>query len=106
MHICIFFIKSEEVFANLSNKFTIEGLAFYSVNVELNENICKRHEVEISGIIVELPIVIFFKNGQEVKRYPTRDNKGNTYQAQFYIKKELIKFFDLENIFQELSCKL
>ena len=59
--------------------------------------------VEIKGFAVELPIVVLYKNGIEFKRYPSKDKKGNTYQAKYYSKKVIINYFELESIFRELS---
>ena len=67
---------------------------------------CQKQGINTQGYYVELPIIVFYKNGDEFKRYPSRDKKtGNSYTVKYYSKKEIINYFELDSIFFDLSNK-
>lgn len=43
-----------------------------------------------------------YKNGCEIKRYPPKDKNGKPTQAKFYLKRELIIYFEFERIYSEI----
>lgn len=76
------------------------------INIEVNSTLLERLNINVSGIRVQLPVILLFKNGVEEKRYPPVDKKGKTQSVKYYSKKEMIKFFDLENLYlQSLEAK-
>ena len=92
-------LKTEELWAEISLKYSTKNLNYGKIDVDICETLAKNFKVAISGFSVQLPVLILFKNGVEVKRFPMLDKKGKSYQAKYYSKKELIKYFELENIY-------
>lgn len=96
---CIF---TDELWAKLSIKYCVNGFIFYSVNVDNLNDVCVSQGIKVDGLSVELPILVLYKDGVELKRFPTKDKKGNTHQARFYSTKELISYFEMERIYSEV----
>lgn len=61
--------------------------------------LAKRYSIDVSGYFVQLPIVVLLKNGNEIVRYPANDKNGKPMTVKHYKEKEIIKNFDLENIY-------
>ncbi len=57
------------------------------------------YKIITEGLFSQLPVIIMFKNAEVENIYPGRDEKGRPYESKFYREKEMIKIFDLENIF-------
>lgn len=53
-----------------------------------------------------MPILILYKDGSEIQRFPILDKNGNTLQAKKYLKKDLILLFGLEEIYAECCSKI
>lgn len=90
----------------MSIRYSVEGITFYKVDVDINEGIIKSQGVQAGGFSVELPVVVLYKNGTEEKRFPMKDKKGNILQAKYYSKKEIINYFDLERIYVECTSNV
>lgn len=86
----------------MSLKYTTIGLTFFKINVDNFDKLTKKYNIKLDGFVVELPIVLMFKDGSEFKRYPPIDKNGNTTSARYYSKKELIKYFELDRIYSDL----
>ena len=69
------------------------------------ESFANKKGITASSFNIDLPVLVLYKDGQEVKRYPPKDKKGNPTQAKFYSKRELINYFELERIYSELLSK-
>jgi hypothetical protein len=69
------------------------------VDVDIFPEISNKYNIITTGIYSQLPVIIMFKNGEIEDIYPGKDSKGNLYVAKYYREKELVKFFDLENIY-------
>ena len=105
---CIFYsnysddcLYTEEIFAKLSLKYLTKSLNFAKIDVDLNENLCKKLKINITGMKISLPYIILFVNGEEKERFPGTDNKGNLLRAKFYREKELVKIFELDDIYEK-----
>ena len=83
-------------------KFSSPNLNFAKLDVEIFPEIAKEYNISNSGFTSQLPAIILFKNGEIEETYPGKDSKGRNYQARFYREREIVKIFDLENIY--LNC--
>jgi hypothetical protein len=57
----------------------------------------------MDSFVVNLPLVVLYRNGEEVFRYPTNDKNGKPIPVRHYKEKEIIRVFDLETIYN--NCK-
>lgn len=71
------------------------------VDVDIVPEIARTQNVPINGFYVQLPYIVFYKNGAEDSRYPQMQKKGVPYQVRCFKEKELINMFDLELIHNE-----
>jgi hypothetical protein len=55
--------------------------------------------LDINALSVHIPLVILFRNGEEVFRYPINDKNGKPISVKHYKEKEIIRLFDLETIY-------
>ena len=89
------------MWAKLSLNYTTPSLNFARIDVDVSPDIAAKNKVITSGIYVQLPILILFKNGEEVARYPWNDKNAKPTKVKFYKEKEIIKYFDLEDIYHK-----
>ena len=94
-------LYTEEIFAKLSIKYLTKSLNFAKIDVDLNEGLCKKLRINLTGMKISLPYIILFINGQEKERFPGTDRKGNLLKAKFYREKELVKIFELDDIYEK-----
>ncbi len=80
----------------------MENLNFGKIDVEILPQTAAEYKISNTGFFSQLPVLIFFKNGEVKDIYPGKDSKGRNYQAKYYREKEIVKIFDLENIYT--SC--
>ncbi len=71
------------------------------VDVDIVPEIARTQNVPITGFYVQLPYIIFYKNGIENSRYPQMQKNGNPYQVRCFKEKDIINMFELESIFNE-----
>jgi len=76
-------------------------LNFVLVDVDIVPEIARTQNVPINGFYVQLPYIVFYKNGVEDSRYPQMQKNGVPYQVRCFKEKELVNMFDLELIFNE-----
>lgn len=87
------------MWARLSLKYSTPVLNFAKIDIEILPSIANEFKISNSGFFSQLPYLILFKNGEVEETYPGKDSKGRAYQAKFYREKEIVKIFDLENIY-------
>ncbi len=91
--------QSEELWAKLSKKYTTIGLKFAKVNVDYLPDMAAQFNISVTGIVVPLPVLILFKNGEKTHVYPGFDKNGNITVAKSYKEKDILKAFDLDSIY-------
>lgn len=90
------------VFAQLSAEYFLDNLKFGKIDVGRYPEAAKKHHISDSSMSKQLPTVILFREGKEVIRRPTADNKGKL-QRFFFSEDNFKAAFDLNNLFNE--CK-
>lgn len=91
------------MWAKVSLNYTTPALNFAGVDVDGSADIAAKYKVINSGIHIQLPILVLIKNGEEVKRYPWNDKNGKPLKVKFYKEKEIIKYFDLEDLYHKTN---
>ncbi len=74
---------------------------YAKIDVDVSPEIAVKYNIITSGIHVQLPLAVLFKNGEEVKRYPWNDKSGKPIKVKFYKEKEIIKYFNLDEIYYQ-----
>lgn len=93
----------EPVFAEISTKFSgLNNLKFAKFDCNLYPDIAGNYQVSTSPISKQLPTVILFQNGKEVKRRPHVANGGSVYKFIFSYE-NMVKDFDLNKIYYDCS---
>ncbi|XP_075212799.1 thioredoxin-related transmembrane protein 2 homolog [Lycorma delicatula] len=90
------------VFAQLSAEYYLDNLKFGKIDVGRYPDAAKKHHISDSSLSRQLPTVIMFRDGKEVSRRPTADNKGKL-QRFFFSEDNVKAAFDLNNLYNE--CK-
>lgn len=73
---------------------------FSKIDVDLLPLVADQYKVSYTALYCQLPVIILFKNGQEIYRYPGYDAKGRPLQAKAYKEKDMIRLFELDNIYK------
>ena len=85
------------IWAEFSNDFTTPNMRFGEIDIQINENVAKQYQVNLSGLVGQLPCLILFEDGKEKLRFPPIDMANGKYaRVTQYKAKELIKYFDLD----------
>lgn len=71
------------------------------VNVVKNPDIAQDYFINTSGVSRQLPTIVMFEDGYEVSRFPEINDEGKIGKVLKYDRRELAKFFDLENRYFE-----
>jgi hypothetical protein len=78
-------------------------LRFAKVDADAYPSLAERNGLNMDGLYVSLPLIILYRNGEEVFRYPANDKNGKPISVKHYKEKEIIRMFDLETIYD--NCK-
>lgn len=91
------------VFAEISNKFGgLNNLKFAKFDCNLYPEVAKKYNISTSTFTKQLPTIILFEKGNETKRRPFIDSKGNVFKFIFSYD-NVVKDFDLNKLYYE--CK-
>ena len=90
------------VFAEMSVKYGLDNLKFGKLDATRFPEIAEKFHVSTSAFSKQLPTVILFKNGKEVRRRPTVDAKYQLIKF-FFSEENVTAAFNLNNLYQE--CK-
>ena len=91
------------IFAELSNKYgDLKNFRFAKLDVNTYQDIGRKHNIDTSSLSRQLPTVVLYKKGVEIKRRPFIDSKGTVFPFIFSID-NVIKEFDLNSVYYE--CK-
>ena len=83
----------------MSLKYTTVGLKFAKVNVDYLPELATQYNIPVTGLVVPLPVLILFKNGEKTNVYPGLDKNGNITVAKSYKEKDILKAFELDSIY-------
>lgn len=90
------------IFAQISSEYSLENLKFGKIDVGRYPDAAKKYSISDSSLSKQLPTLILFRDGKEVTRRPTYDNKRNI--IKFFFSSDNVKAsFDLNNLYNE--CK-
>jgi len=96
-------IDLASVFAELSNKYgDLKNFRFAKIDINQFQEVGKYYGISTSSMSKQLPTLILFKDGAEVKRRPFADSKGTVYPFLFSLD-NIIKEFDINSVYYE--CK-
>lgn len=90
------------IYSEISTEYNLENLRFGKVDVGRFTETGKKHRISDSSLSRQLPTIILFKDGKELLRRPSIDEKGKL-QTFFFSKDNIKAAFNLNNIFKE--CK-
>jgi thiol-disulfide isomerase/thioredoxin len=91
------------VFAELSNKYgDLDNFKFVKFDCNLFPEFAKKFSINTTTFSKQLPTLVMFQKGQEVKRRPFVDSKGQIFDFIFSYD-NVAKDFDLNRIYYE--CK-
>mmetsp|Transcript_5207 Transcript_5207/g.5180 ORF Transcript_5207/g.5180 Transcript_5207/m.5180 type:complete len:90 (+) Transcript_5207:448-717(+) len=80
----------------MSIKYTTNSLCFARIDVENNEHLAKKCAVDNSGFSRQLPSLIVYEDGKEVKRFPPVDKEGYAPKVKSYKTKEIVQFLGID----------
>ena len=89
------------MWAKISIKYSTPCLNFIKIDVDLLPSLAERYKISNSFFSSQLPVILLFKNGLEIYRFPGYDSNGKTHAVRVYKEKEIIRLFDLEKIHSE-----
>lgn len=91
------------VFAEISNKFGgLNNLKFGKFDCNMYPDIAAKYNISTSPLSKQLPTVILYQKGVEVKRRPFIDSTGRVFNFIFSLD-NVVKEFDLNKVYFE--CK-
>jgi len=91
------------VFAEASHKYgDLNNLKFAKFDCNMFPDFAKKHTISTSPLSKQMPTVIMFQKGKEVKRRPFIDSKGSVFKFIFSYD-NFVKEFDLNTVYYE--CK-
>jgi thiol-disulfide isomerase/thioredoxin len=93
-------VQFAPVFAKLSNDYGCDFFRFGKLDVTRHPDTAKDQMVSDSAYSRQLPTVVLYKGGKEVKRRPFVDHKGVVVRFPF-TQQNLANAFDLNNVYQE-----
>lgn len=84
------------LWADISNKYSTSLLSFARIDVEHNEHLAKKCAVDYTGFSRQLPSLIVYEDGKEVKRFPPVDREGNIPRYVVYKVKEIVQYLGID----------
>ncbi|GMI16284.1 hypothetical protein TrLO_g11942 [Triparma laevis f. longispina] len=94
----------EAMLASLSIKYSKAGLEFGKVDVVKYPELAEEFRIDTSGTSWQLPTIILFYKGVEVKRLPPFKSDGTVVKTKMD-EKGVTKFFELDKDVAEMSFK-
>ena len=99
--------------ASLSMKFSREpgmakrddGLSFGKIDVVKYPELAEEFRIDTSGVSWQLPTIILFYKGVEVKRLPPFKSDGTVVKTKLD-EKGVIKYFELDKSVKDMSFKM
>ncbi|OTF74892.1 thioredoxin-related transmembrane protein 2-like protein [Euroglyphus maynei] len=88
------------VFAELSNKYSLDNFRFAKVDLARNPDTATKYKINISTLSKQLPTVILFMNGRETMRRPLVNEKGKLINFAFSFDNVIMEY-DLDNIYEQ-----
>ena len=95
----------EAMFSSLSLKYAKEGLAFGKVDVVKYPELATEFRIDTGGYSWQLPTIILFYKGVEVKRLPPFKSDGTVVKTSRMDEKGVAKVFELDKPVEEMSFK-
>jgi hypothetical protein len=86
----------KEIWNDLAEHFTTPRLKFVSVNIGKYPELAARFSISLSSMSRQLPTLIMFEDGHERLRFPPIDEKGNVPRVLRYERREILRYFWLE----------
>jgi len=90
------------VFASVSNKYALPNFQFAKLDVGRYAKEAERYNINTNPTSKQLPTIVLFHNGKEVKRRPVIDNNKRVYPFVFR-EENIVLEFDLNSVYEE--CK-
>ena len=92
-------IYTEELLSKLSMKYSSDNIKFGRINVDNNFDVLeKMYQLKISGFNCQLPQLILFEDGRDIKYFPPLKTKYHFFQFYKFREKEIVKLFNLSNL--------
>ena len=95
----------EAMLASLSLKYSKDGLAFGKVDVVKYPELAEEFRIDTSGTSWQLPTIILFYKGVEVKRLPPFKADGTVVKTSRMDENGVVKVFELDKPVEDMSFK-
>mmetsp|Transcript_17256 Transcript_17256/g.35548 ORF Transcript_17256/g.35548 Transcript_17256/m.35548 type:complete len:265 (-) Transcript_17256:63-857(-) len=95
----------DAMIASLSLKYSKDGLSFGKVDVVKYPELAEEFRIDTSGYSWQLPTLILFYKGVEVKRLPPFKSDGTVVKTSRMDEKGVAKVFELDKPVQEMSFR-
>lgn len=92
-------IATNSLWCELSVKYTTAGLKFGMVNVDQSKFLAQRCVIECDSFSRQLPCLVVYSDGKEVKRFPPVGKNGELSTVINYKVKEIVKFLGIDRIY-------
>jgi thiol-disulfide isomerase/thioredoxin len=96
-------VNFANTFAELSAKYTLDNLKFGKVDATRFPQLAEKYRVNTSSWTKQLPTLILFQNGKEVRRRPVIDGKGNIVVKFIFSEENIVRDFELNDLYHQ--CK-
>lgn len=94
--------QTERIWAYFSNQYANENMVFLKVQIDKFPKLASTLQINISGFSRQLPTVIMFKEGEELRRFPEFDESGKVGKVLKYEVLPLEKYFQFKEIILNL----
>ncbi|KAK2170317.1 hypothetical protein LSH36_3g10056 [Paralvinella palmiformis] len=90
-------------FAELSAKYTLDNLRFGKMDASRYTSTAQGFKIDTSSWTKQLPTLILFQNGKEIRRRPAITPQGKVISKFVFSEENIIKDFELNELY--LQCK-
>lgn len=91
-------IATNSLWCDLSVKYSTNGLKFAMVNIDQSRFLAQRCVVECDSYSRQLPCLVVYSEGKEVKRFPPVGKNGELSTVINYKVKEIIKYLGIDRL--------
>ena len=92
-------VTTMSMWADLSLKYSTKELKFGRVDVEKLEYLAKKCAVDTSSMSNQLPSLVLYEKGREVKRFPPVSEDGRIPKVLNYRAKDIVNYLGIERIY-------
>jgi Thioredoxin len=92
-------IETISLWCEMSLKYTNNSLKFGKVDVSESKFLAKKCAIDPSGFSRQIPSLILYSEGKELKRFPPVNSSGEVGMVINYKYKEIIKYLGIDRLY-------